>query len=274
MQHAMLRAAVLTASVLVAPVSLVAQAAVESGGFHASRGDLEARVRRLEDLAQSAAVRDVEREQARVQLAALRSRLDDGDFRFGDRIAVRIDDHAAARAAVGAFGRTLEEQLSDTFSVGSARELSLPVVGTISLRGVLRSELEDHLTKEVGRYIRQPVLRASSLIRVSIQGSVARPGYYSLPTGSSLSDALMAAGGTAPTAKIAKLRIDRDGRPFMEGDPLQRAIAEGRTFEEVDLRGGDQFVVPDRRGSAETTLKIIGVALSIPVTIFTLIRIM
>ncbi len=266
MQHAMLRAAVLTACALLAPSGLVAQSIVESGGFHATRGNLETRARQLEGLAQS--------ETVRAELAAIRIRLTDGDFRPGDLIAVAMDDHAAARAAVGAFGRTLEEQLSDTFAVGDAGQLSLPVVGTISLRGVLRSELEGHLTKEIGRYIRQPSLHASSLIRVSIQGSVARPGYYSLPTRSMLSDALMAAGGTAPTAKITKLRIDRDGKPFMEGDPLQRAIAQGRTFEELNLRGGDQFIVPDRRGTAESTLKTIGVALSIPVTIFTLIKIL
>jgi len=164
----------------------------------------------------------------------------------------------------------VEEQLTDTFTVGSDVKLTLPVIGTVALRGILRAELQEQLTRAVGRVIRDPVIHAQPLLRFSVQGGVARPGYYSLPADAVLSDALMAAGGPAREARVAKLRIERDGEPLWEGDPLQRAIAAGRTLDDMNLRAGDQFVVPERRAVADA-VRTIGIALTIPVTILTLI---
>ena len=149
-------------------------------------------------------------------------------------------------------------------------KLTLPVIGTVALRGILRAELQEQLTRAVGRVIRDPVIHAQPLLRFSVQGGVARPGYYSLPADAVLSDALMAAGGPAREARVAKLRIERDGEPLWEGDPLQRAIAAGRTLDDMNLRAGDQFVVPERRAVADA-VRTIGIALTIPVTILTLI---
>src|SRR5436190_15055939 len=84
-------------------------------------------------------------------------------FQVGDRILLRVEGDSA---------------LSDTFTVVAGPALRLPAIGEISLAGVRRNDLEAHLTRELGHYIKDPVVQARALIRVSVLGEVVRPGYY------------------------------------------------------------------------------------------------
>jgi len=144
----------------------------------------------------------------------------------------------------------------------------------ISLAGVLHAELEAYLTRQLSEFIRDPVVHARPLIRIAIVGAVAKPGFYGVPADVVLSDALMAAGGPTPDAKLADLRIERAGERLWEGDILRQAITDGRTLDEMNLRAGDQFVVPGQRpGSSYELVRTVGVILGIPLTIYTLTKI-
>jgi protein involved in polysaccharide export with SLBB domain len=246
------------ATSLFAVPRLAAQEVAELGGpSRATRNELEASLRRLNHAE---------------QVAAIRARLAEGDFRTGDRIRIVVQSDTLPAAGGGLSARPIEQQLSDTFTVNSAQELDLPVVGAISLRGVLRAELKTYLTKEVAQFVRDPVLDAWPLIRLSVQGAVLRPGYYTLPLDAALSDALMAAGGPARGAKIGRLRIERDGKSVLQGNSLQRAIAAGQTLEDMSLRAGDQFMLPETRPIVERGLRIVGLTLAIPVAIIAITR--
>ena len=48
---------------------------------------------------------------------------------------------------------------SDTFVVALGRILTLPGLPDIPLQGVLRSEAQEYLTKQLSRYIREPQVR-------------------------------------------------------------------------------------------------------------------
>ena len=192
-----------------------------------------------------------------------------GTFQPGDRILIRVEGGESGDP------NSLERQLSDTFTVSLARDITLPTVGVVSLRGILRSELTALLTRAIGRFIRDPVVHAQLLIRISVVGAVARPGFYAVPVDALLSDALMVAGGPVPGAKLGDLRIERLGTRLWQGALLQRAVSEGRTFDEMQLRAGDAFVVPGGgRGSGTyNTVRTVSLLLSIPITIFTLTKI-
>ncbi len=220
-------------------------------GLGATRQALEARATRLEQAGQSAdAVREA---------AAIRTRLTRGDFRVGDRILLAVEG---------------EPTLSDTFSVGLGGQLSLPLIGNVPLEGVLRSELQDYLTRRLAQNLRDPEVRTRAYVRLSVQGAVTHPGYYGVPADALLSDALMAAGGTMQEANLARLRIERNGKPIWEGKALQQAIAQGRTLDGAGLVAGDQVIVPRRSGAtAGDVLRLVGVLVTIPVTIYTLTRI-
>lgn len=219
-------------------------------GLGATRRGLEARAEQLEQTTRADAAREA---------AGIRQRLAEGDFKVGDRIVLVVEGEPA---------------LSDTFTVGLGSALTLPAIGEVSLTGVLRSELQSYLKRRLGESLRDPVVRARAYIRLSIEGAVTRPGFYGVPADALLSDALMAAGGPTGEADLRKVRIERDGRTVWEGKPLQQALAQGRTIDDAGLIAGDRYIVPHHgRTSVGDVLRFSGFLLSIPVTVYTLTKI-
>lgn len=183
----------------------------------------------------------------------------DGGFQVGDRILLQVEG---------------DSQFTHTFTVGPGPALSLPVIGEISLVGVRRAEVEAHLTRELARYVRDPVVHAQALIRVSIMGEVEHPGFYSLPVDAVLADALMQAGGPTREAMVSAMRIERGGKPLFGADSLQLAFTRGLTVDQVGLRDDDRFVVPRlTTHDTERTWRILGIILAtIPAAIYALTR--
>jgi Polysaccharide biosynthesis/export protein/SLBB domain len=234
------------------------QAAADSALYRLtiSRDSLQAVLTTLDSAADSSGA---SRAGAKTVAEAIRARLDRGDFEAGDRIRLQVDS---------------EPQLSDTFPVGPNQQLVLPVVGVISLHGVLRSELQSAMTRELGRFLRDPIVRATPLIRIAVVGEVNKPGFYLLPPTAVVSDVITAGGGPTQNAKMDKLVVERSGKRLLEGQPLQDLIAQGRTLDDAGIRPGDKFVVPAiNTGSAFYTVRTISIILSIPLTIFALIQI-
>ena len=164
-------------------------------------------------------------------------------FQVGDRILLHVEGDSA---------------LTDTFTVMAGPALRLPNVGEIALAGVPRADLEPYLTRELGRYINDPVVQARALIRVSVAGEVTRPGYYAVPIDLVLADALMLAGGATQDARVERLSIQRGNSPIWSGNALQTAIARGATLDELGMRAGDRIQVPGR-GDAESNWRIVGI---------------
>lgn len=224
-----------------------------------TRPDLEALLQRLDQTVQSQAYSEQLRSRARFEATLIRQRMRDGDFQVGDRILLTVQGEAA---------------LTDTFAIETGRVLNLPAIGVVPLAGVLRSELETHLQEQLGRFLRDPVVTARSLMRVSILGEVGAPGFYVVPTNLVLTDVLMQAGGPTRAAELTKIRVERGTERIWEGEPLQQAITEGRTLDQLSLLAGDRIVVPEHRtGDLGTTLRNVTLLLAIPLTIYTLTRV-
>mgnify|MGYP001337883389 CR=1 FL=1 len=201
--------------------------AADPTGLYATRAELKSLVDELERTVREG--RGAEANHARRTLPIVQARLSEGDFRVGDRVALVVE---------------AEPALTDTFTVRTGQTLVLPEIGTISLRGVLRAELEDYLRRELRRYIRDPVVYARPLITISVSGHVDQPGFYELPAEARLNDVLMAAGGPARDAHIEGIRIERDGQKILHGEALRQAVIEGRTLDQLNLRAGDRVIVP------------------------------
>jgi protein involved in polysaccharide export with SLBB domain len=235
--------------------------------MQATRPELEATLERLRQLGRSGPVPAwLDAESSYVH-----TRLDEGDFRAGDRVLLAVEDPTLGTDRPPTAGKSQEQQLSDTFTVGVGQEILLPVVGAVSLRGTLRSELEPVVTRAIGRYLRDPVVHARPLVSVGVTGEVARPGFYGLAPDAVVSAVLNAAGGPTKDAKMDKLKIERDGRALFQGKTLRRAIEQGATLDALQLRSGDQLIVPSKlHGDMYEPLRFFAVLLSIPVTIYTL----
>jgi polysaccharide export outer membrane protein len=234
-----------------APVALTGQDVWDPGRIQMTRTDLGQLLVRLEQAANSSTYTQPVRDRARAEAGAIRTRLAEGDFQVGDRITLLVEG---------------EPTLTDTFTVRDGRRLRLPVIGDISLAGVLRAELEAHLQTALAKFVRDPVVRARSLIRLSFLGDVAKPGFYVVPTDMVLSDALMLAGGPNATAKLDRIRVEREGQAIWGEVALRQAMAEGRTVDQLSLRAGDQVVLPKRTPINWQIL------VSVPVAIFGLVQ--
>src|SRR2546428_10273363 len=140
--------------------------------------------------------------------APLAPRVLGSGFQVGDRILLKVEG---------------DSQFSDTFTVGPGPGLTLPVIGEIPLVGVRRADVEPYMSRELARYLKDPVVRAKALIRVSVVGEVQRPGFYSLPGDAVLADALMHADGDTPKVEGARLADAREGGATPHGD--WRAVA-------------------------------------------------
>ena len=123
-------------------------------------------------------------------------------------------------------------------------QLQLPDLPPISLNGVLDSELEAHLTKEIGRYLRNPSVEAQTLLSVTVSGKVGRPGFLNLPSDTPITDALMAAGGPANDAGLKKIHIKRGSDIVVTAPAVQEAITVGLTLSDLGVRPGDEIIVP------------------------------
>jgi protein involved in polysaccharide export with SLBB domain len=195
-----------------------------------TRPELNALLARNEAAAASAGSRAA-RARAQTDARMLRTRLEQGDFQTGDRVLLTVEGHT---------------ELTDTFTVSDGPSLLLPVIGAVPLAGVLRSELPAHLRGHLGRFIRDPALHARSTVRIAVLGEVGAPGYYVVSSEALVSDALMVAGGPTGKARVDGMRIERGDERVLDGDDLQQAISEGRTFDALSLRAGDRIVVPGR----------------------------
>jgi len=201
----------------------------------ATREMLEQALARFQSSAGSRGYSPELRARARREAAFIRTRLQEGDFRVGDRILLRVEG---------------EEALTDTFAVTQDLTLQLPEIGGLTLSGVLRSELNEYLTVQIGAFIREPVVRAESFLRVSVSGSITRPGYHLFPSDMPLSEALMAVGGPSADANLSKVWVMRDNRRVLGGSALQSSLRQGATLAELRVRSGDEVVVPKRSAFA------------------------
>lgn len=189
--------------------------------------------------------------------ALIRARLENGDFQVGDRLFLQVDG---------------EQQLTDTFTVNPGVELDLPQVGTISLRGVLRSELKDKLTAHLSQYLRAPAVEVRPLMRLLVDGQVTRPGFYAAAPEQPLADVITLAGGLTQLAKPAQMRVERGQATIISGPRLQEALGRGYSLDRLNLQAGDRVFVPTR-GDSERTLRILGLLLSVPMAVFAISRV-
>jgi protein involved in polysaccharide export with SLBB domain len=122
-------------------------------------------------------------------------------------------------------------------------------MGTISLAGVLRSELSEHMGRELTRYIQNPRVQTTSMIRLQVRGAVGNLGFHFFPSDMLLSDALMTAGGFSQAADLDDIVLERAGERLMDADDVTVALADGRSLDQLGLQAGDIVVVAEDRPS-------------------------
>lgn len=197
----------------------------------ATRSELETQLGEIEQILNSPGYSGRLRAAKRAEADLVRQRLSEGDLQVGDQINLFIVN---------------EPTYSKNYTVAAGRVLVLPGLPEIPLRGVLRSEVQAHLTEKLKAYIREPEVRAETLIRLSIFGAVGKPGFYQVPAEFLAGDAIMAAGGPAGNADPAKTVVRRGGMEIWTRDAFQDALVRGLTLDQLNLRAGDELHIGER----------------------------
>jgi len=211
-------------------------------GLLVSREELTARAERAE----SASMTGDEQSRSRSALAAasIRQRLREGDFQVGDRVIVKI---VSDKAHV------------DTVVVRSGHILDLPDKMSVSVDGVLRSELRDRVAYEVLKYVKATEIEVTPLMRVGILGEVSKPGYFALASDIPITDAIMGAGGPTTSADLEASIVRRGTEAIRSAEETRTAIAHGLTLDQFGLNAGDELVVGRRHETnAGTVLGMLG----------------
>lgn len=213
------------------PYHLVAQPMPLAGAQRATRVELATRVQTLEDLIASAKGTE-QRAKLHQEQSALRTRLEVGDFKVGDRFVMTV---------------RFDSVRVDTASVRDSLVVSILNLPDFRLQGVLRSELDEKLNQHVARYIRNASVRSNVLTRIAILGAVSAPGFYYASPDRPVSDILMLAGGPTPEANLGRFQLRRGTATLIDGKRSKSLLESGRTLEQLDVQSGDEFRIPVKR---------------------------
>jgi hypothetical protein len=199
-----------------------AQTSAPARGPHPDRLKLEARAR----AADSAGRHD--------EASRIRARLQDGDFKVGDRVIVTYEG--------------LKSQLGDTLVVQAGRLLRLgEPMGELPLTGVLRFELPDSVSARTTKYFRSAIAHVTPLLRISVSGAVRNPGYYYARTDTPLSDLITRTAGQDQSTDLADVIVRRGEELLWAGPEVQSAFRDGLTLDALALSSGDDVIVGARR---------------------------
>ena len=207
-----------------------------SVGFQATREALAQRRAQAEGEIASGKLNASRKRAAQAEVASITARLDSGDFHPGDLLVVTVTIVL------------LDNRLTvDTSTVRANQMISITGVPDMSVKGVLRSEVQDKVKAHIEMYIKQPKVRVNFTTRVTITGAVGRPGTYPVSPDRQLTELVGLAGGGTQLAKLDQMEIRRGGRVILSTDDSKRALIAGRTLDQVGVQPGDEVVIPAKR---------------------------
>lgn len=164
----------------------------------------------------------------------------------GDRVQIDIFD---APEYSGEKGR---------YQVAVDGSLNLPLLGTLSVRGMTLRQVEADLSKRYARFFKRPfvtmTLVAPRPLTIGLSGEVNRPGTYTLGLATqeggtqfpTLTRALQAAGGITQSADVRQVQVrrpQRSGPDQVITVDLWQFVQSGDLRQDVTLRDGDSIFI-------------------------------
>lgn len=134
--------------------------------------------------------------------------------------------------------------LNGDYAVNSQGYTTLPLIGEIKTIGLNRQTLAARLKEKYSPFIKDPYIMVTPLIRVTLQGSVNRPGAYLIPPTASLWELVEMATGPTQNAELKKMRSERGGRVVSKN--LLRSFEKGYSLQEIGILSGDQIIIPGK----------------------------
>ncbi len=140
------------------------------------------------------------------------------------------------------------DELSDEYQVDYEGRLKMPLIGEVSAKGLNAYEMAEKLESMLGeRYLQDPevmvVVKSANNERITVDGSVKKPGLYPLRGNTTLLQAVALAGGPDELAATDRVIILRNikGKRMAAGYSLAE-IRKGAS-EDPKIYGNDIVVV-------------------------------
>ncbi|MEQ1694727.1 MAG: polysaccharide biosynthesis/export family protein [Hyphomicrobiaceae bacterium] len=158
-------------------------------------------------------------------------------------------------------------ELSKSVQVADGGTINLPLVGEIAAAGKTARDIELELTKTLGdKYLKSPqvtvFVKEYNSQRVTVEGSVKKPGVYPIRGKNSLLQLLASAGGLEEIADSGNILVVRQvsGKRYAGRFDLD-AIRKG-SAEDPQVQQGDVIIVNTSNAKAafQTFMKIVPVA--------------
>jgi len=216
--------------------------------------------------------KDVPRDQKVIPEAATPSAVEKlltGDLRPGVPITLTQFGYDIFRETVSSFAPVSDVPIGPDYIIGPGDEMTLtlwgmvegiyklevtregtvilPKVGVVSVAGlrfgVLKENLEQHLSKYYRDFNLNVSLGNLRTIRVYMVGEIQNPGSYILSSLSTLYNALFAAGGPAKSGSLRDIRLIREGKVIAHLD-LYEFLLQGDRSQDQGLQTGDTIFIP------------------------------
>jgi polysaccharide export outer membrane protein len=161
-----------------------------------------------------------------------------------------------------------EPDYSGEFQVDARGRVTLPQLGTMTVAGRSPEWLSDSLTAAYRKFLANPSITVNVVMRVTVMGEVARPGFVPADATMTVGDLISQAGGLTPLASRNKIQLLRNGRVIVA------ALGPGTPLQRSPVQSGDQVYVPQRGWMARNGHYFITGAISVAsaVTVALLVR--
>lgn len=150
-----------------------------------------------------------------------------------------------------------QDNVTGEYIVNEEGVVTLPLLGERRVAGIPIRELRQQLLADFRRFLNNPGITITPLRRISVLGSVVRPGILVVDPTFTLADAVAQAGGANHEGDITRIKIVRRGQVIRE-----RAFV-GEVVEDAGIRSGDQILVGRRSWFDRNSTFIVSALLSV-----------
>ena len=133
-----------------------------------------------------------------------------------------------------------EKDLSGEFPVNARGRVVLPLLGERQVAGVAADVLSDSLRVLLRQFITNPSIDVTVLRRISVQGQVVKPGFYTVDATFNISAVIALAGGASASGDAGKVRLRRGSQVIV------RQLDAAAVVERSPVQSGDEIYVPQR----------------------------
>ncbi len=133
-----------------------------------------------------------------------------------------------------------EKDLSGEFPVNARGRVVLPLLGELQVAGVGADVLSDSLRVLLRQFITNPSIDVTVLRRISVQGQVVKPGFYTVDATFNIAAVIALAGGASASGDAGKVRLRRGSQVIL------KRLDAAAVVERSPVQSGDEIYVPQR----------------------------